>query len=353
MTLITLLICLSIERVAATSSIWQFEFYYLKMKNLLLKHLGKPQWLSSGAGMWIWLLLPVLVIQFIVGALDWLLFEFVFSVLVLLVCIGCIEKRKTYKSFLNAAARNDEEACQLYGAKLQGKPVHDENVEVSQDEPAADVAAEQNTAFETEDADSSSEAAHIEQDSAEQSSAEQSQTVDSTDTHKDDNLEQQPLDLGEPCGCETLGLTLVWYNFRYYCAVLFWFVVLGPAGAVLYCVARESADDNDDDVRSVFAKAKMQRVLHWLDWLPARVFSAGYLLIGNFTKAAGIWLSYLLDLTSPAKSLVSDISKAAEPIDAQDCSKITEPACMLKLAKRNILFFLAMVALLTLYGGIR
>ncbi len=318
MTLITLLICLTIERVAATSSLWQFEFYYQKMKRFLLEHSGTPSWLSSSLGMWLWLLIPVIGVQFIASALDWLLFEFVFNVVVLLICIGCIEKRKTYKSFLNAAARNDDSACQLYAAKLQGLAVHDENEKVSDDEG---------------DGGEVDETLQV-----------QSESVD-----EDESSEKAT----EPCGCETLGLSLVWYNFRYYCAVLFWFVVCGPAGAVLYCMVRETHDDKDAKVQGFVNRGYIQRALHVLDWLPARVFSAGYLLIGNFTKAAGIWLSYLLDLTSSAKAMVSDISKAAETIDPAECSKITEPACMLKLAKRNILFFLAMVALLTLYGGIR
>jgi AmpE protein len=156
----------------------------------------------------------------------------------------------------------------------------------------------------------------------------------------------------EPSDCASLGLTLVWYNFRYYCAVLFWFVCLGPAGAVLYCMTRESVDDDDEAIAEILPPAELQKLLHILDWLPARICSAGYLLIGNFSKAASIWLSYLLDFTSAAKALISDISHAAENIEAKECS-IVEPATMVKLAKRNILFFLALVALLTLYGGIK
>lgn len=337
MTLITLLIVLSIERVAASSNVWQFEFYYLKMKNLLLKHFGKPGWLTSSAGMWIWLLLPVLLVQFIAGSIDWLLFEMAFNILVLLLCIGCVAKRKVYKSFLNAAARNDEEACAIYSAQLQGIPVVPPESEeaTTEDEPQSTEQKQADSGLDDEKAQST------EQVDTEQVDTEQaSQTTEQTKEE-------------DRCGCETLGLTLVWYNFRYYCAVLFWFVALGPAGAVLYCVVRETADDSDETVQRIAPSNKIAKILHILDWLPARICSAGYLLIGNFNKAASIWLSYLLDLTSPAKSLVTEISQAAEPMDVVDCSKTTEAACMLKLAKRNILFFLALVALLTLYGGIR
>lgn len=333
MTLITLLIVLTIERVAATGQLWQFEFYYDKMKSVMVNHLGRPQWLQNEVGRWLWILLPVLVILFLSNALDWLLFEFVFEVLVLLICIGCVKQRKLYKSFLNAANRGDEEACVLYAAQLQGIEV------VADDEQAPD---EQTT----DDAQAVDDAQVTSQSAIES----EPQSAPEPENNKEP---AEPSEQPDPCGCSSLGQTLVWFNFRYYCAVLFWFVCLGPAGAVLYCMVRESADDKDDDVAQLFSSKQLPRVLHVLDWFPARVCCAGYLLIGNFSRAAGVWLGYLLDFTSPARTLVSEIANAAESVDAVDCSKITEPACMLKLAKRNILFFLAMVALLTLYGGIK
>jgi AmpE protein len=330
MTLITLLIVLTIERIAATGTLWQFDFYYQKLKSVMLNHLGRPQWLESQIGRWVWILLPVLVILFLSNALDWLLFEFVFDVLVLLICIGCVKQRKLYKSFLNAANRGDNEACELYDAQLRGLEPQAE----PQQEPSEEVqgAAQQDEAVATDVTDEAVQLAETQD----------AQPVD---------IEDQPA--ADPRGYASLGQTLVWFNFRYYCAVLFWFVCLGPAGAVLYCMVRESADDSDHSISELFGENQLNKVLHILDWLPARVCTAGYLLIGDFTKSAGIWLSYLLDFTSSAKSLVSKIANAAESIDVVDCSNTTEPASMLKLAKRNILFFLAMVALLTLYGGIK
>jgi AmpE protein len=333
MTLITLLIVLTIERIAATGTLWQFDFYYQKLKSVMLNHLGRPQWLESQIGRWVWILLPVLVILFLSNALDWLLFEFVFDVLVLLICIGCVKQRKLYKSFLNAANRGDNEACELYDAQLRGLEPQEPQAEPQQ-EPSEEVqgAAQQDEAVATDVTD------------------EAVQLAETQDAQPVDIEDQRAAD---PCGYASLGQTLVWFNFRYYCAVLFWFVCLGPAGAVLYCMVRESADDSDHSISELFSENQLNKTLHILDWLPARVCTAGYLLIGDFTKSAGIWLSYLLDFTSSAKSLVSKIANAAESIDVVDCSNTTEPASMLKLAKRNILFFLAMVALLTLYGGIK
>ena len=118
-------------------------------------------------------------------------------------------------------------------------------------------------------------------------------------------------------------------------------------------MGREVADDQDEKLRKVLPQDQVKKVLHWLDWIPARVCSAGYLLIGNFTRAASVWVGYLLDFTSPAKALVTDIAEAAEMVERDNKGRADEAVCMLKLAKRNVLFFLGLVALLTIYGGVR
>jgi len=76
-------------------------------------------------------------------------------------------------------------------------------------------------------------------------------------------------------GGETVGQTIAWVNFRFYCAVIFWFVVLGVAGAVFYALVRTFADlvsDNRDEVIAKHFKL-IHRLMFWLDWLPARITS--------------------------------------------------------------------------------
>ena len=71
----------------------------------------------------------------------------------------------------------------------------------------------------------------------------------------------------EQQGGETLGQTLAWVNFRFYCAVIFWFVILGVAGAVFYALVRTFADlvsGNRDEVIAKHFKL-IHRLLFWLD----------------------------------------------------------------------------------------
>ncbi|MFT4925566.1 MAG: membrane protein required for beta-lactamase induction [Phenylobacterium sp.] len=358
MTLITLLIVLTIERISATADIWQFPFYYQKLKDVAFKHMGNPGWLDNQVARWLLIVLPVIVVAFLSSAMDWLLLEFAFNVLVLLICIGCIKQRKLYKSFLNAAKRGDDTAADIYKAQLCGI------IQATSEHQPSDGADVNGDANDEKTAD------NVEPNmSAEESVADamptpvNGQITDAVEEERQSDVKQEAEAEPElepstastiPADCEGCGLgqSIVWLNFRYYCAILFWFVIGGPAGAVMYCMVREATDDQDQQLRQVLPQDQLKKILHLLDWLPARVCSAGYLLIGNFSRAAGVWVSYLLDFTSPAKALVSDIAQAAEVIDKDSEGKAGEATCMLKLAKRNVLFFLALVALLTLYGGV-
>ncbi|ATG78757.1 beta-lactamase regulator AmpE [Pseudoalteromonas sp. 1_2015MBL_MicDiv] len=153
---------------------------------------------------------------------------------------------------------------------------------------------------------------------------------------------------------ETFGQTLAWVNFRFYCAVIFWFVVLGAPGAVLYALVRTLADLVREDHKVIFAKRfkLIHKLLFWLDWLPARITSFGYLVIGNFNKGTSCWLRYALDFSSPNRKVVTYTALAAEQVEKRYYGCTYEATCMIKLVKRNVLFYLVLIALLTLFGGL-
>ncbi|MBH0042490.1 beta-lactamase regulator AmpE [Pseudoalteromonas sp. SWXJZ10B] len=155
-------------------------------------------------------------------------------------------------------------------------------------------------------------------------------------------------------GGETFGQTLAWVNFRFYCAVIFWFVVLGAPGAVLYALVRTLADLVREDHKVIFAKRfkLIHKLLFWLDWLPARITSFGYLVIGNFNKGTSCWLRYVLNFKSPNRKVVTCTALAAEQVEKRYYGCTYEATCMIKLVKRNVLFYLVLIALLTLFGGL-
>ncbi len=73
--------------------------------------------------------------------------------------------------------------------------------------------------------------------------------------------------------------------------IMAWFVVLGPAGAVLYRLAamlEEKWGRRSDGESGAFGRFATQ-AFHWIDWVPARLTAASLTVVGNFEDAAYCW----------------------------------------------------------------
>lgn len=164
--------------------------------------------------------------------------------------------------------------------------------------------------------------------------------------------------------CGSFGQHLVWLNYTHYAAIIVLFILFGVAGAVVYVVASAllgfvqtgfaNASVNDTE----HAAESMRNIMHWLDFIPVRVTALGFLLVGHFGRAAGVWLEKLFEPTVSAKTLLCEVSTAAEDIDASNLpdnspeAVISEPKILVKLAKRNITFLVTVVSVLTVVGAL-
>lgn len=85
---------------------------------------------------------------------------------------------------------------------------------------------------------------------------------------------------------------LIEANERVY-GVLFWFIVLGPAGAVLYRLSG-SMERVIDDAGCGLLQASNR--FHWLlGWVPARLSAVGYAMAGSFGHATEHWSAHWQD----------------------------------------------------------
>ncbi len=78
-------------------------------------------------------------------------------------------------------------------------------------------------------------------------------------------------------------------NYRLF-GVLFWFLLLGPLGAILYRLSRVLREITLD--RTALGEefhSGTQRLLEILDWLPARLTAATYAISGRFEEAMLGW----------------------------------------------------------------
>lgn len=281
MILISVILALIIERLAAKEDAWQLNTYVKHFISVSESNGLFSKIYSRRVDFFIWLLLPVLLLFAVSETFDFILLELAINVVVLLVCFGCAYLREKYKGYLNALQRDDKEAATLYALQLGQK--------------------------------------RTEQDSG-----------------------------------ETLGQTIAWINFRYYGAVIFWFVIFGVCGALGYALIRNFADLTRNEPESAFRKHKkvLHKTLYWLDWLPARIVSFGYLIIGNFSQGTATYLKYVFNFSVPNRRVIGDIAHAAERVEQEFIGCSFEAKCMVRLVKRNMLLMLAAIAILTLLGSV-
>lgn len=168
-------------------------------------------------------------------------------------------------------------------------------------------------------------------------------------------MQQIRTQLGSASEQYSYGQLLLWLNFRYYAAVVFWFLLLGAFGVITYVLVRhlqEAVDEKDaaDYAAVLGSDSKVDCVAHWALWFPARLFGLGFALVGHFSRASNALLSYFLDFTASNEQVVIEVATAAEQIPAESINTLDDSSYMVQLAKRNMLFFLAFTAILTLSG---
>ncbi|WDE06051.1 beta-lactamase regulator AmpE [Thalassomonas viridans] len=323
MSLISLLIALAAERYLS-SSFWQFNTYYQRYTRFIQRTRLLESGLLSVLGTLMLIFLPVAAVYGLLWLIDDSLLHLIFSTVILIVCFGCANTRASYKKYLMSAYRGELSSCALMHAQLRS----------------------------------------------------------------DKNIPEMGF-----------GQTLVWLNYRYYIAIMLFFIFLGAPGVVFYrlvatlaenpgkdqsCDAPEegqaaeaqavSGNETQDAEMSETAEeagaqteqdepqaqqalineaaSPCQQFLFWLDWIPVRLTSFGYMLVGHFSKALPVWLESLFDFSKQPSAILVDVAQKSEDlmVDSEDCT--AEPCLLVRLAKRNLLLLLAIISLLTLSGVI-
>jgi membrane protein required for beta-lactamase induction len=147
--------------------------------------------------------------------------------------------------------------------------------------------------------------------------------------------------------------TLVEANERLL-AVLFWFLLLGPAGALMYRLVTELARDIEEPEFELLAEAA-QRLHGILAWVPARMCALAYALAGGFVEALHAWRSQSGPWQESSRKVLIASGLGAmgyepgeeESLSEHDTSMVHEA---LALVRRAVLVFLSVLALFTLAG---
>ena len=301
MSLLSLLIALAAER-ALSAKVWRFNFYYQHYFNLFSKNFTGKQGTAASV---VFIILPVVATYLLLELIDNSVMQLLISTLVLIVCFGCTTTRNSYKNYLTSAFRGEEATTEMHHQQL----LSDKNLP--------------NMGF---------------------------------------------------------GQALIWLNYRYYIAIMLYFIVFGAAGAVFYrllttviehkkaqCIAASNESNELDEAVSADVDSKADHeanaapniasgcqnhhdVLFWLDWLPVRIASFGYMFVGHFSKALPVWLESLFDVQKPTHQVLIDVAEKSEDIMVNEDDCTAEPCLLVRLAKRNVLLVLAVISILTLAG---
>lgn len=137
----------------------------------------------------------------------------------------------------------------------------------------------------------------------------------------------------------------------YLFAVIFWYVVSGPAGAVVYAATRAFADLAHTPENSHPTAA--QKIQMLLDWIPARLTALSYALVGHF----GYTFAYLrrnFARLMPSGKLSYQAGLAAMEQDENNLllADYEENQAALDLVNRGLMVWIVIIALCTLAAWI-
>lgn len=132
-------------------------------------------------------------------------------------------------------------------------------------------------------------------------------------------------------------------------AVIFWFAVLGPIGAVLYRITfllDQAAQPHDSEYHHLHTATSP--VLGMLDWLPVRLETFAFALVGNFKKVLSYWLEHIFTSWHENLNLVIACGYLAEGWQPGLSLEQEETKTALALIDRSLIIFVAVIALFTM-----
>ncbi|MEG3765626.1 regulatory signaling modulator protein AmpE [Alteromonas sp. 14N.309.X.WAT.G.H12] len=131
MILISLLIAIGLDRLITRPDYWRSTWVTEKTLGAVCK---KSDGKAGKWRVWLGLLVPALVLMGLECVLFGNFTTFIVQTVIVFLALGCRASRHTYKSWLQAAQREDSEACDLYARQLhKGLVGQEDNSDVADD----------------------------------------------------------------------------------------------------------------------------------------------------------------------------------------------------------------------------
>jgi AmpE protein len=137
--------------------------------------------------------------------------------------------------------------------------------------------------------------------------------------------------------------------------ILFWFLIAGPAGALLYRLVQQYARSGTGSDSEAELVTFLVRVL---DWVPVRITGLAFCAVGDFSQCIERFMEALVEWKQTGRTVLVEMSEVAivdvelEVIDAVHYAVWAENQVkeVCDLLQRTLLFWIALIAMVTLLG---
>lgn len=162
----------------------------------------------------------------------------------------------------------------------------------------------------------------------------------------------------DPAALHTLVRGRLYYrSFERLFAVIFWFILGGPAAAFAYRLAL--LEEKKALVGTPETNGGRLALRHWIEWVPARLLALSFALVGDFDACLRRWREVLDNTRLEAVDVLESCGSAA--LDLQPPAADESPQVLIArgaaeldgvevLHRRALVVWLVIIALLTMIG---
>ena len=315
--LFTLLLTLAWERLFKRSDRWQLDHRL----EWIFSHIHRFSLSYTLAMVLLWMVI-VACLQYWLDGVLFDLFTLLFWLAVLTLCFGAGKIRRYYHEYL-VAARQKDDAALMHRAK--------DLMLISQGYLTDALAMP----------------------------AEENKSVDKVSVNQPTLTPLVPAShIVDNVDLTRLQRALLWHNYRFYIAPLFYLVIGGNYGIVLlagYAFARAwqtwLALHHDPQARQ---QSGIDCVLHYLDWIPARIAALLYAFLAHGEQALSRWFASLTNNQLGAYQLISELASITlahkQPTVDDVDALVNEPQNAVSLARKVMIALVVLVSLLMIYA---
>jgi membrane protein required for beta-lactamase induction len=136
---------------------------------------------------------------------------------------------------------------------------------------------------------------------------------------------------------------------RHVLGVIFWYMIFGIAGALLYRLIVELTRWAQEEAGTFHRLVKSaRRIRDLVDWIPVRLVGLGFLLVADFVEGVAAWMYYFFDEPKKNHHFLEAVGRGAMEIHPHTDIDRKVLLQSLKMVERSFIVWLIIIAIFTL-----